>query len=1057
MFASISSVFASQPIPNKSGIFIPNHGQWPAHIKYLAKTPSMNMWITNKGIVHDYFTVNRTNAIAEKKGHAYIMELQNGISTNGSGLEQSPTMVNYFKGNNPNAWITNVPSYTSVKLHQVYAGIDMVYSFEGNSPRYDFHVSPGTDPSKIVLSFDGAATSVDKDGTLNIATRFGTVKNGKIYAFQKDDAGIAHKIECSFVKTTKGLSFSLANYDKSRTLIIDPLVYSSYVGTTGANGINAMATDNSGNVIAAGYTETEDFPEVTGSYDTKYNGGVDGLVIRFSPQLEKTLSLSYLGGGGDDIINAIAIDFNGGIFLGGETSSINFPLSTSWKDALKSGIDGFVSKMSSSGSQLIYSGYLPGSGEDRVLTIAARPTGELLVGGVTNSSDFPTDNGAYQKLKKANFDGFALELRSGGSLINFSTFIGGDGDDRVTGVGYDPSFSNVFIAGTTGAGISGGAYPVPNMMNPTRRPWDDTYNLKDDGFVAKFGIAGTPADPNVHFLGYLGGNGNDRITGLTSLDDGTVVVCGETDFGTGATTKFPTTGTTTSGKGGFDIFVSRVSSNGRTLQNSGVFGTGGTESATAVDFVAGTSQILVAGWTSSRDFSNTQSGSAITENEYGGGPKDAVILKLSNDLTDLSFSSYYGGSGEDIGKAICETPRGDIFFAGTTTSPDLKMFVESNNTVAGQGTNGFVAKVAFGSISLSSPSAYSTYCAGGIIPFNWTKENLTPTELVNIQLSSDGGTTWNTVAKDLQGSSYGWKVPDDYVAGTIYRARVINVISGIRDVSDTTFKIAENTVITEQPVGDSLCPGSQFRITVHGNGKGTYEWRFNGTVIQGARDSVLTIPAVKSTDAGDYVATVNTGCKAAQSQPAKLYVKPNTKIATQPVGAQLTAGEPLQLKVSAVGLKLTYEWFVDGFKINNAVDSVYKIPSTNLGNSGDYKVVVHGECGSDTSAIAKVVVSPPSSISESIDENINGLLVKVYGDPMQEDNYFVTLTSANGGSCSIDIVSTMGSTLASMYKGTIAPNDNRQFPIPQGLASGSYWIVAKVGNAISSKQLLITR
>ena len=125
-------------------------------------------------------------------------------------------------------------------------------------------------------------------------------------------------------------------------------------------------------------------PVITGSYDTQYNGGIDGVVIRYSPQLQNVISLTYLGGGGDDIINAVAIDFNGGIFVGGETGSTNFPLSTSWKDAFKAGIDGFVAKLSSNGSQLVYSSYIPGSLDERVLAIAARPTGELLVGGVTN-------------------------------------------------------------------------------------------------------------------------------------------------------------------------------------------------------------------------------------------------------------------------------------------------------------------------------------------------------------------------------------------------------------------------------------------------------------------------------------------------------------------------------------------------------------------------------------------------------------------------------------------------------------------------------------------------
>ncbi|MFM7340880.1 MAG: hypothetical protein ACKO2H_12290, partial [Bacteroidota bacterium] len=239
------------------------------------------------------------------------------------------------------------------------------------------------------------------------------------------------------------------------------------------------------------------------------------------------------------------------------------------------------------------------------------------------------------------------------------------------------------------------------------------------------------------------------------------------------------------------------------------------------------------------------------------------------------------------------------------------------------------------------------------------------------------------------------------------------------------------------------------------NGKGTYEWCFNGNIIQGARDSILTIPAVKATDAGEYVATVNTGCKAAQSLPAKLVVKPITKVVTQPQSVNLTSGQALELKASVVGSKVTYQWYVDGAKINNATDSVYKLATTNTGNSGDYKVIVIGECGVDTSALAKVVVSPPSSVSESVQESTKEINISVYGQ--KDDDMKFTVKSEKGGNALIRLMSSTGELIQTIYSGTIHASTQQEFSMPMGLASGSYWIHVTIGGLHVSKQCIIVQ
>ena len=116
---SMSHMMASTNIPQK-GIFIPNVGQWPATVHYMAKTPSMNVWITEKGIVHDLYTVDRNpHGLKTKKGHAFEMTMPGALIPKGFGEVQSPTIVNYFRGKHSNEWRLNVPTYSTVRIPQV--------------------------------------------------------------------------------------------------------------------------------------------------------------------------------------------------------------------------------------------------------------------------------------------------------------------------------------------------------------------------------------------------------------------------------------------------------------------------------------------------------------------------------------------------------------------------------------------------------------------------------------------------------------------------------------------------------------------------------------------------------------------------------------------------------------------------------------------------------------------------------------------------------------------------------------------------------------------------
>jgi hypothetical protein len=182
-------------------------------------------------------------------------------------------------------------------------------------------------------------------------------------------------------------------------------------------------------------------------------------------------------------------------------------------------------------------------------------------------------------------------------------------------------------------------------------------------------------------------------------------------------------------------------------------------------------------------------------------------------------------------------------------------------------------------------------------------------------------------------------------------------------------------------------------------------------------------------------------------------VKPTTRVTNEPQDVSITSGSPLELKVVAEGTKLEYQWYVDGAKINNANDSIYRLPSTNTGNSGDYFVIITGECGIDTSAVAKVVVSPPSSVSESVKEQSNDIQIKVFGQDANDMHF--TVHSLKAGMASISLMSGTGELIQHVFEGMINASEIHEYRLPSGLASGSYWINVKIGGMSNSKQCII--
>lgn len=939
----------------------------------MAQAQGMNVWLTSDGkLIYDVYQSTSSALPAQegarnRKGQVIVMDIVGAnrrMTVQGADDSREGTR-NYFMGNQPRAWRTNIPAFGKVVCSDIYRGIDAVYTLQDGKPRYDFIIHPGGRPEDITLRFTGAdAVNVSNKNGVELSTVLGSVVNGNIYAYQIIN-GRQVQVRCSFEQHGDEVKFAVDTYDRERQLVIDPLVYSTYLGGSGIDEVTAMKVDTAGNVVVTGVTDSPNFPTVKGSYDLTAHGLTDVFVAKFDKTLSKMLFATYLGGGSEDKPNGIAIDVvSGGIYIAGETSSSNFPTTDGvWKPIYIGGIDAFAARLSSNGSILQYSTYIGGTKDDRALGICVDATGKATLCGETNSTNFPT-NGAstYQVATGGKYDGFITRLRPTGIGIDFSTYLGGTGDDRVNAIDCDPGGTVICFGGETNGGLQK-TYPAGFSAVYCYNGKFNTGNFYD-GFVGKMSGAGTLAEFGKHFLTYIGDAKNDRVLSVTLLPSGDVIVAGETEGGAG-NKGFPSSGSTQT-SGGTDCFVSKLNSSGNTLAASYMFGGSGNESVLGLAYNTTTSEIFVGGTTSSPNFPLAMgAGIPSPEKSNLGGASDGFVCRLPATIGSLTYSTYFGGLGlgADRVQTLAATPRGDVFFAGYTSSPDMPVLKDSYQRTLSGSRDGFISKIAFGSLILSSPNTATTYCPGSTISIVWVKsDGLLSNETIDIELSADGGITWTTIASAISGTSYSWKMPGDLPPGNTYKIRVRHTPSGLRDEMQTSFIISALPEITLQPQSDSVCQGTRAVLRVKSTGANlTYRWFFNDLEVKNETRDSLVLPATRLNQRGKYRVEVNSGCQPVMSQEATLSVKPKPEIILQPQSGVGTLGKPFTFKVSAIGRNLSYEWQQDGYKILNATLPDYIIPSFNAGNNGRYRVIVRGECGADTSVTVDLL---PDDVEE---------------------------------------------------------------------------------------------
>ncbi|MBS1807057.1 MAG: SBBP repeat-containing protein, partial [Acidobacteria bacterium] len=434
--------------------FEANHGQVDAQVKFMTRANG-----------HDLFLTPREAVLAlKKKDHTSALRMKLiGAQENPAikGEEKLAGTTNYFLGNDPAGWRTNVATYARVKYESVYPGVDVVYYGNQQQLEYDFLVAPGADPKAIKLGFAGAESlALDEQGNLVVTTATGKVIQHKPIVYQEAD-GKRQEIAGNYVlQDNQQVSFAVGEYDASKTLVIDPVLsYATFFGpgpgpdvdsgysTTGTD----IKVDEEGNAYITGTFRAPEFPLSSDAVRPQrlYRDDAYIFIAKFNPQGSGLLYSAVIGGvahPGAATPFALAIDDEGSAYITGWNGWRDFPVTRGVFASLGSI---FVTKLNPTGTELAFSTVLGGDGfNEEGSGIAVDREHNVYVTGHSDSKRFPVTPNAYQKENAGWADGFVMKLKPDGSQLIYSTLIGGGLHNTVVTPVVDAQ-GNVYFAGDT--------------------------------------------------------------------------------------------------------------------------------------------------------------------------------------------------------------------------------------------------------------------------------------------------------------------------------------------------------------------------------------------------------------------------------------------------------------------------------------------------------------------------------------------------------------------------------------------------------------------------------
>ena len=642
--------------------FIANQGQTDSRAKFYAPTPGGTVFVTEQGELVYALAPKESKplktrvglGVKERAGQQVVLteEFVGGTVTGVTGIGEAPARVSYFHGNDPSRWQRDLPTYERVSLGEVYPGIEVQLKASASSVEKLFYVQPGAAPEQIKVRLRGGqGLQLIGQGELEVVTALVMVQGSRPIAYQ-ECSGQREGVEVAYVVQGDAYVFAVGEYDRSRELVIDPILAATFLGGSGDDLAVALTLDGAGNVYVAGNTISADFPGVgPGSADSTL-AGFDAFVAKLDANLSTLLAATFLGGSDHEDAVALTLDGAGNVYVAGRTDSADFPgVGPGSADSTPAGAEPFVAKLDANLSTLLAATFVGGSLWDEAFALTLDGAGNVYVAGRTASADFPGVGPGSADSTLAGFDAFVAKLDANLSTVLAATFLGGSGHEEAFAALTLDGAGNVYVAGSTPSADFPGVGPGSA---------DSTFGeeFSNEVFVAKL-------DTDLSTLlaaTFLGGSSVEQALTLTLDGAGNVYVAGRT-----ASADFPGIGpeSADSTRVGIEAFVAKLDANLTTLLAATFLGGSSIIDQAFALTLDGAGNVYVAGSTQSADFPGVGPASADSILESS---EKAFVARLDANLSNLLAATFLG---EGRATALTLDGAGNVYVAGSTPSADF--------------------------------------------------------------------------------------------------------------------------------------------------------------------------------------------------------------------------------------------------------------------------------------------------------------------------------------------------------------------------------------------------